>query len=160
FDPQFVSLSRRVIYFQGILLAVVALGCFLLGYLSGLVGGGGKSSQPVAAEQAAITVSGRLYYQPKPGQSTPDNGAVLILFPQDVSLDERLPVTGLRPDDPPPDEELQAIRVIQSVGGVYVRTGEAGDYKFALSKPGKYNVLRLSRHAAHAPGDNPKFKDL
>ena len=160
FDPQYVSLSRKVLYFQGVLLAAVAFGCFLLGYLSGLVTGGGQSNQPVAPEQAAITVSGRLFYQPKPGQSTPDEGAVLILFPQEATLDERLPVTGLRPQDPPAGGELQSVRVIQSVGGVYVRTGEAGDYKFALPKPGMYRVLRISNHAAQAPGDDPKFRDL
>ena len=160
FDPQYISLSRRVIYFQGALLAAVALGCFLLGYLSGAVGGGGNSNQPGATEQAAITVSGRLFYQPKPGQSTPDDGAVLILFPEETSLDEQLAVTGLRPEDPPPAPDLQSIRVIQSLGGVYAKADDSGDYKFALSKPGKYHVLRLSRHAAQAPGDDPAFKDL
>lgn len=159
FDPQYVSLSRVVLYAQGALMAVVALGCFIFGYLAGIAGGGGPSGvQPAVAQP--ITISGKMFYQAQPGQSTPDAGAVMILIPQEAKLDEMLPIAGLRPSDAAPDAENPALRAIQTLGGVYVRSGTNGEYKFSLTKPGKYHVLRLSRHAARAPGNDPELADV
>lgn len=158
-DPQFVSLSRLAIYLQGGLLACVALGCFVLGYLAGMSGG---SPRPATATPAAppLSISGKFFYQPQPGQSTPDSGAVLVLLPQQVALDELLSVAGLAPNEPTPPPDHQTLRAIQTLGGVYLRAGTNGQYSFALSKPGKYRVLRISRHAARAPGDDPTLADL
>jgi hypothetical protein len=159
FDPQYVSISRKALYAQAGLIAIVALGCFVLGYLAGMAGGAGS---PVAQAPVAqpLVISGKLFYQPQPGQSTPDAGAVMILLPEEAIPDELLPIAGLRPTDAALEAENPAVQAIRTLGGVYVRAGENGEYKFSLPKVGKYRVLRLSRHAARAPGNDPERADI
>ena len=90
-----------MLYAQGGLIAAVALCCFIFGYLAGMAGGGSQTAaQPAVAQP--VTISGKLFYQAQPGQSTPDVGAVMILIPQEAGPTSCYPSRDYVPATLPP----------------------------------------------------------
>ena len=154
-----VSIPRSILYFQGILLALVAIVAFIFGVLVGGRGSPPESTQVVARP---CTVGGHVHYLTQNGTTIPDEGTVVILVPQDQqpSSEQRAPVAGLRPSDPRPQENHPALRAIRMLGGAYTRTDENGAYDLRLPAAGQYFVLVLSRNRYRDANEDPLRADL
>lgn len=157
-DLDRVAVPRRVLYAQGILLAVVAVASFILGMM--VTGGGSKE----AAELAPVpfVLSGEIVYATAGGRNLPDDGSVVIALPMDQrpSPTGKAPINGLRPGDPIPRDDSDNLRIIQSIGGAYARTDTAGRYRFTLPDGGRYFVLIVSKNKYRPAGEERDKADI
>lgn len=158
-DIDRVSIPRGILYFQGILLALVAIVAFVFGIL---VGGGGPAPEPEQVVARPCNVAGHVRYLTQNGAEIPDEGTVVIIVPQDQqpSAAQRAPIEGLRPTDPLPQDNHPALRAIRMLGGAYTRTDENGAFDLRLPAAGQYFVLVLSRNRKRDPNDDPVRADL
>jgi len=158
-DIDRVSIPRTILYFQGILLALVAVIAFVFGVL---VGGRGSPRESVQAVAQPCTVAGHVHYLTRNGTEIPDGGTVVIVVPKAAqpTSEQRAPVEGLRPSDPPPRENHPALRAIRMLGGAYTRTDENGAYDLRLPEAGEYYVLVLSGNRYRDPNEAPVRADL
>lgn len=142
-DYNLVSFPRYVLYAQAGLLAGVALICFTLGALMGGAFFRGQPEGPVVAKPC--TISG--FVQVTEGVVRKgDAGAVVIVLPQDVQkIDERAPVSGLRPRDATPEETHRGLAILKQIGGGYAKADKEGKYQVRVPRQGKYFVLVISR---------------
>ncbi|MBC8355014.1 MAG: hypothetical protein H8E66_23800 [Planctomycetes bacterium] len=143
-DLDRVAVPRRVLYAQGILLAVVAVISFILGTM--VAGDRTKETAIVAAVPCEL--SGEVVYATGGGRSLPDEGSVVIVLPTDQrpAPTAKAPVEGLRPGDPIPRGDSDNLRIIQSIGGAYARTDAAGKYQLTVPDGGRYFVLIVSKN--------------
>ncbi|MEX0937233.1 MAG: hypothetical protein WDZ59_05180 [Pirellulales bacterium] len=162
-DPDLVVISRRAIYAQGILIAAVGVVGFVVGYL---IGGRDATPSPERRADAGdapfepVLVEGRLTYRNDQGRQVPDAGAVVLLLPTGLTLDERIPVEGLQPGSSTPEGGAAAERILESLGGAYQRTDGDGRFELVAPGPGTYHVLLVSRHARRRAGVSPKPDEL
>ena len=139
-DRNKVAVSRFVLYTQGALLGVVAIGAFLLGWI---VGASTSTSQPTVVEDnTPRVIRGTLTFNDAAG-AQPDAGSVVILVPQDrrPTIDEKVPAEGLGPDSQPPDDLLERI---SAMGGAYGRTDVDGNFRVQVPRRGRYFMLLIS----------------
>lgn len=158
-DPNVVSISRRVLYAQGVLIAATGLVAFILGYLFGGSSVLPVPAVPMAASSGPIEVAGTLTYLHN-GAPQADAGAVIILLPHDSAPDEKISIDGLRPQDPPPAEEAMPVRAIRSLGGQYQRSDPSGVFSLTVPRAGEYHLLLVSRHAERPTNVQPHEEDL
>jgi len=143
----FVSISRKALYAQGILIVAVGLIAFCLGYAVGP--GRDGSARVEAAPAGPFRIDGRLTYSDGP-QQRGDAGAVIVVLPQGPFPDERIPIEGLRPADSIDPDESIGVRAIESLGGIYRRTNGEGRFDLTFAQGGKYYLLLLSRNGRRA----------
>lgn len=143
-DYNLVSFPRYVLYAQAGVLAGVALVCFTLGALMGGAFFRAPSEGQVLAKPC--TISG--FVQVTEGVvKKGDAGAVVIVLPEEVhKVEERAPVSGLRPRDPPPDETNRGLNILKQIGASYAKADKEGKYQVRVPKQGKYFVLVISRN--------------
>ncbi|NUQ61361.1 MAG: hypothetical protein HUU20_02665 [Pirellulales bacterium] len=146
-----VVYPRQTLYAQAVLFPAIAIVAFAAGYLVGR----GDASYELFAEGGAgakeeVLVDGRLVYDPGTGRLIGDEGAVVILLPQEKRPDKKLSVTDIRPHDPMPPESHRTIQGIQNLGGIYLRASASGEFS-GLLLTGKYYALLISRHAQRPP---------
>ena len=157
-DPNKLAVSRRLIYFQGALLAVVAAMSFTLGIL---VGGATIGSSPGdAGIPQPAEISGKITYAAGGGGRLPDTGAVVVVLPVDVKPEQKVPVDGLVPSAPSPAPDDPGLQAITAIGGDYVRADVNGEYRVRVPDHGKYYVLVLSGNARRSPSTELKRSDL
>ncbi len=97
---------------------------------------------PAPAAVVAGEVTGRITFQSAEGESQPDRGARLIVFPNERSGEVKLPVTGFRPADGEADAKVAAA-ALKALGGALATADEQG--RFHLDLPaGGYRILVLS----------------
>jgi len=154
-DYDRVAVPRYVLYIQGALLGIVGLVCFALGLMAG--GSLFTREEPTAAQP--VKLSGSVTYA-RGTRDVPDMSAVLVAVPQTEQLDERAPVTGLRPEDPPPDAAHRGVEILRTVGGAYARADDQGRFQLELPTSGKYFVLVLSANAKRPSSQPPATEDL
>jgi hypothetical protein len=159
-DLSRVSLPRYVIFAQGVALGVVGLVAFALGLLAG--GGDRSAGVGPAGAGTPCVVSGAVEHVTSGGTKFSDEGAVVIVFPQDQrpAADERAVADGLRPDDPAPSAAVPALKMLQLMGAVYARTDVAGQFRVSLPRGGSYYVLVVSHHASRRQGREISRGDL
>jgi phage FluMu protein Com len=143
-DHTKLAVSRRIVYAQGVLLGVVAIGMFAFGWFVG-----SATSTPKASPEEDLTprvVRGTLHFKDSSGRDQPDAGSVVIMVPEESrpGQNDKVDIDGLRPDDPPPDETHPALQRIAVMGGAYARTDANGEYRLQLPKRGKYFLLIIS----------------
>jgi phage FluMu protein Com len=157
-DLDRVAVPRRVLYAQGILLAVVAIVSFILGTL--VTGGGSKEAADVGPVPCQL--SGEVVYATGGGRNLPDDGSIVLVLPQDQrpAPTGKAPIEGLRPGDPLPLGESENLRIIQSIGGAYARTDNAGRFQLTLPDHGQYFVLIVSKNKYRAPGEERDKADI
>jgi len=158
-DTTKLAVSRNILYMQGALLGIVAIGCFIFGIVVGMATaprGAGENDGPIAC-----VIKGKLAYRDD-GNDVPDEGAVIIVLPQDARPDPtaKVPVDTLRPDVTPPAEDDLALRQIRELGGEYTRANEDGEYELRVPDRGAYFVLFLSRNARLDDNEHPEPGDL
>ena len=149
-DPTKVAVPRRILYMQGALLGVVALVCFVLGVVVGS-GTSGQNDDPDVAQPCLIT--GRIALG---NATTPDEGAVAIVVPQNVHPEQKADIDGLLPHNPRPDESHPGLLAIQDIGGDYARADEDGRFQLRVRDRGEYFVLVISANRVQSGEEQPK----
>lgn len=156
-DSHKVAIPRKVIYLQGILLGLVAVGCFAAGVMVGSNAAG--SRQDAAQGPTPCILSGQVTYRDRDGELLADAGAVVIALPRDARPDQRAVVEGLRVSDPQPADGHAGIQIIRQIGGNYIRADQEGKFQLRLPDSGQYFVLFLSRNRPRSAGQLNR-KDL
>lgn len=128
---------------QGALLAMMLVIGLITGWL--LAGAYGISAAP-QAQPAFLT--GKVQIE-RNGAVQPDAGAVLLLLPADnrPSASNKIPIVGLRPQDPPLDSNDATLSALRSIGGDVARTSGDGFFHLRVRATGRYFLLALSARA-------------
>ena len=101
-----------------------------------------SADSPAPAAEMSSEVTGRITFKSAEGESQPDRGARLIVFPTERPGEVKLPVTGFRPADGEADAKVAAA-ALQALGGAMASADEQG--RFHLDLPaGSYRILVLS----------------
>jgi hypothetical protein len=151
-DPAQIAVPRSILYLQGGLLALVAVACFGLGVLFGTITG--TRTEPQVHVPRPCVVAGTVVTRDSRGGDEPDDGAVVLIVPQNARPDERVNVEGLRPGDPMPDRDHPSLRAFTALGGDYTRTDAQGHFRLRVPDTGEYFLLVVS-HRAKRTGDEP-----
>lgn len=107
----------------------------------------------VAGYSPALT--GRILYMTADGVPRPDDGARIIVFPQERQDASKLSVVGFRSGASSTDQQF-ARSSLREAGGDYAITDSEGRYTIQLPAAGAYHVLLISRHQ---PRDDGEFLD-
>jgi hypothetical protein len=145
FPTAMLLLSRRGVYWQGAILAAVALIAFLVGLAIGY------GVSPAPGEQNApatpAVVQGLVQYIDPRGQTLADAGALIIAIPDESVPEPKLPAAGLRSAADGGVINVKAIEALHRAGGAYALAGGDGRYTLTAPRPGRYVVLIVSRNA-------------
>ncbi|MEX2187766.1 MAG: hypothetical protein WD875_13260 [Pirellulales bacterium] len=140
-----VFVSRRVIYAQAVLLTVAAAAAFVAGYSIG----SGHEDPPPTVQQGTrtIEVTGRVAIRSSDGRTRADVGAAVLFLPAErrPRRDAKIEADALNPQRPLPEEDDTVLSAIESLGGTYARTDDAGGFRVSLPEPGRYHILVMSR---------------
>ncbi|HUQ69141.1 MAG TPA: hypothetical protein VM165_06450, partial [Planctomycetaceae bacterium] len=98
----------------------------------------------VAADAAALKLAGRVSWRTESGETKPDIGAVVIVWPENWDGATRLSPLGLRPADSDADQAF-VTGAVAGMGGGLARTGADGSYHLTLPQWGRYRRLIISR---------------
>jgi hypothetical protein len=153
YSADLVSISRRVLYAQAVVIAMVAAIFFMAGYVLG-PGRAEKKEERVERKERfgkTVDIPGTITFGNAAGSPTIDPGAVVILLPKGGALADRLASEGLRPADPMPADDMPTVAAIKYLGGAYLRADERGEIDLAVNS-GRYYVLVISKGAARQAG--------
>jgi hypothetical protein len=87
-------------------------------------------------------LQGRITYKTEAGESHPDRGARVMVFPAKRTGDTRLSVVGFRPGDSLADQQI-ANATLKELGGAAATADDQGEYQLSL-EAGTYQILVLS----------------
>lgn len=149
--------TMRAGWFAGLAAFAIGLAGFVAGYVVGArssnrAGSGeGATSQPdkaagsgtVVAPAAKAAIRGRITYKTDAGDSRPDAGARVLVFPQQRQGEVKLPVAGFRAADSAADFQV-ALASLRALGGDVAVVKEDGTFEAALPSAGNYQVLVVS----------------
>jgi hypothetical protein len=110
------------------------------------------ASEPVAAGTPAL--SGRITYVTADGESLPDAGARVLIFPEHRQGSTVLSVGGFRANAAAADLQL-AQESMKLYGGAYVMADEQGRYGADLTSSGSYEILFISNYQSRPAGTLP-----
>ncbi|HWB10206.1 MAG TPA: hypothetical protein VG826_13330 [Pirellulales bacterium] len=149
-DGSVLLLTRRAVYAQAGLMAGLLVVAFLAGLL---VGRGYRPDTPVStpakAGEEPVALGGHVLYALSPGDSLPDEGAVVIALPADRKPDIKIAARGLRADQ---EADLDAQAALGSVGAAAARGDAHGQFQLVVPRPGNYSLLIISSHATRPDG--------
>jgi hypothetical protein len=109
-----------------------------------------SANESAKAEPPEGQFTGRITYKTKEGESSPDKGARVLVFPQKRSGEVKLPVVGFRPADSSQDQ-LVADAELKALGGGATTVDEHGRFRLPIDA-GTYQLLIISHYQ---PGENP-----
>ncbi len=156
-ERQTLLLPRWVIYFQGSLLAAVALLFFLAGVWIGGFGNTSSPANPGGGATATVRLDTLLQYRAGDGAARPDDGALVVVLPA-KQVTDRIAATALKPGGPTIGAGDPVITQLQFIGGAFGRTDSAGKLQGLVVPQGKHHVLLLSNHARRT--GEPRPQDL
>ena len=130
---------------------------FLLGWAMGRET---TLSSPRAAGQKQHRIYGRMTFQTERGETWPDAESVVIAVPLAQRPADKIPITALRPDQPPPDAQHPSVQAIRKLGGDFQRTNHTGDYELTVPAVGEYFVLMISAHSPRSANEPPTTKEI
>ena len=142
-DPTRLAVPRYLIYVQGGLLVGVALFSFTLGILAG--GAFGPSAGGAPVETGPHVVNGALYFKGNGETHPPDVDALVLILPVNAKPEVRPPIEGIRPQDPPPKADNQALQALRQIGADYARTSADGTFQLNVPRGGRYYLLFISQ---------------
>lgn len=99
-------------------------------------------TQPASNWPSAIT--GRITYRSETGESRPDRGARVIVFPSSRNGSARFSAVGLRPGDDDVDFTMTKTG-LQLAGANVTRVDDEGKFEIKLPAAGSYQILVVSR---------------
>jgi hypothetical protein len=153
-------ISRRTLYFQGVLFVIVAAAAFSAGFF---IGRGptpeGKGPNGPGGANEPVTLRGTVLYARAGGNMQPDEGTIIAALPEGILPDDLIPATGLRPQDPD-NPDAAGIKAIAKLGGDYVRADPSGNFQLVVPKAGPYHLLIVSRQAKRARGKSIQEPEL
>ncbi|QDU41520.1 hypothetical protein Mal4_58880 [Maioricimonas rarisocia] len=100
---------------------------------------------PPAAVERELALTGRVTYLTADGQTRPDEGARVLVLPEERSGSSRLPVVGFRVGAAEVDVRL-ARAALRELGGDFTVADSEGRYEIRLPDAGNYDVLMISRY--------------
>ena len=116
---------------------------------------------PAVAEQLVPNtengLTGRITFRSKEGDSQPDRGARVIVFPNRRTGNNKLSVAGFRPSDGPSDQQA-ASEAIKAVGGAVATVDERGSFRIPV-EAGSYRMLILSHFQPRDASDSDPVLD-
>ncbi len=144
-----ILFPRRMLYVEAVLYVTLAAAAFGLGYLAG------RGASPAASKDEIRGVEGKVLIS-RGGAKRGDEGAVVIVLPDGKfpDKDQRLPIAGLRPDDPAPVQGDATSVALTKIGGATARADNSGDFTLSVPAAGSYRILVLSRQLTRGP-DGP-----
>lgn len=156
-DQAVVTVPRRVIYLQGVLLGLVALVFFVFG----LMVGARSTSNPAQPAGTMCVVSGSVSYTDATGRVWPDAGSVVVLVPATLRPDEKASAEGLAPGEPFADHMAHpGLLIIRALGGDYARVDAQGRYRMRSVPAGRFFLLIVSAHARRSNQTELRAEDL
>lgn len=99
-----------------------------------------------AVPEPTVGLEGRITYHTAEGEIRPDAAALVLALPETWTGQLRLSPVGLRPGDGEADQAA-ALIMATALGGKAVRTDDTGRYQVDLPKPGRYQIMVISRFA-------------
>jgi hypothetical protein len=158
-DRSLVAISRTVLYAQAVLIVVVALAAFGIGYFTGR-GERPPTTEELSAIQQPVAIEGDVVFRNHAGADAPDAGAVVIAVPHGAEPGQKFPIAGLRPSDAAAQDGgvNVAVQALESEGGGYARADDRGHFTITV-RPGNYWVLVISASAARPNGVLPTTSD-
>jgi phage FluMu protein Com len=155
-ERQTLLLPRSVIYFQGVLFAIVALLFFLAGLWIGSFANPPTSGNPGIPVPGTVRLDALLQHQVD-GATRPDDGAVVLALPA-RQVTDRIPAAPLKPGGPAIGAGDPIMTQLQFVGGAFGRTDSSGKLQGLVVPQGKHHVLLLSNHGRRS--GEPRPQDL
>ncbi len=145
--------ARRTVFLQGILIFCATLFAFVAGWMIGRNAPHepGKDSQSVTAADTVL-IQGTLTYIAPSGNVEPDDGAVVLAWPQTGLAEPRIDPQALHPVTATPGVGSQVMLALEDAGAAYVRAAPDGAFNLVVPRPGKYYVLFISRRSARPAG--------
>ena len=142
-----VAVPRWAIYAQAILLLITVMVCTTIGYRFGRT----RSDLSTQTEWGPCEVSGRVMYAAEDGQALPDEGAVILLLPEDQrpTFEDKFSAIGLRSGDPAPGAGHAELAKVMQLGGAYGRADGQGEFQLKVPR-GRYYVWVVSKHGQRA----------
>jgi hypothetical protein len=130
--------------------ALIAVGIFLAGMLTERIVRVLERPRPtesspkerVKAQVIDHEMTGRITYKTKQGESHPDRGARILVFPENKLGEVKLSVVGFRPADSTNDQAI-AGAALKAMGGGAVTADDTGSYHLPV-EAGSYRILVLS----------------
>jgi len=116
--------------------------------------GGGVAIEPAPAVEAAPALTGRITYITADGESLPDAGARVLMFPEQRQGSALMSVDGFRASAAAADLQL-ARESIKLSGGAFVIADERGRYGADLTSSGTYEILIISNYQSRPAGPLP-----
>ena len=107
-------------------------------------------NENVAGFSPALT--GRILYLTSDGVPRPDDGARILVLPQERQGTSKLSVVGFRSGASSTDQQF-ARSSLREAGGDYAITDSDGRYTIQLPTAGTYHVLLISRHQPRNDGE-------
>ncbi len=134
-----VVVSRRIIYTQIGLLAVLPATCFILGWMMGHLTAPPKESDN---SRKFATASG-VVLRPEGDKTVVDAGATVLLIPVNTEFSQRWDPSSIHPTSFQPLNN-PLIAAIQDAGGGVVRTIDDGSFRLQIGGPGQYWLIVIS----------------
>lgn len=107
--------------------------------------------------QAGAKLTGRITYVTQSGDSRPDRGARVIVFPSQRVGSAKLSVVGFRAADEAADMQV-ASASLKALGGALAVVGDDGTYSLSVPGPGEYQVLVLSHFQSRDADKQPSAR--
>ncbi len=146
------SSRNRLVDFSPLMVSSAVLVLFLSGMLTErfvrIFERGKKPDQATLKngkkEITETELTGRISYKTREGESQPDRGARVLVFPQQRFGEVKLSVVGFRPADAASDQVV-ADAALKALGGSATTVDEQGRFHLPI-EPGTYSVLVISHY--------------
>ncbi|HJT33465.1 MAG TPA: hypothetical protein VJ783_15585 [Pirellulales bacterium] len=145
--------SRKVVYAQAALMAVVALAALTAGYLIGRSARSTAPSSDAVASGEPVALEGHIGYTFATDASEPDAGAVIAVLPAKTQPARKLEASLFHPGAAEAST-VAARDALESLGGALAKAGDDGHFQLVVPRPGEYYLLIVSSHAER-PSDQP-----
>lgn len=146
-------ISRKILYVQAALFAVVGLVALWAGYQLGRAVGPPASYNPGGAAND-VQVHARFTYTTPQGDLATDSGTVLMVLPVDKVPQRPIDPAALHPQQPAPGQNDPAVLALEELGGRYARAEANGTCQMQLPQGGRYHLLYISRQTRRARGES------
>jgi hypothetical protein len=146
-------ISRRVLYVQAMLFAVVGLLALWAGFQLGRAWGPPGSYNPGGVAND-VQLEARFTYTTPRGDLASDSGTVLLVVPADKAPPQPIDPAALHPGQAAPGQNDPAVLALEELGGRYVRAGANGTCQMLLPHPGRYHLLYISRQTRRPRGES------